>query len=121
MSTAQELFVDPSAPDGGTGTFSSPYNRQDLAITAATAAEAIVYLKRGFVYQGYNSGGSSQGSALYLAAKSPAGFRKIKPYGDGTLAPTLFAGTNMLPGDTGWSYAGNGVWAKSMPDNAGYA
>lgn len=121
MATPQELFVDPSAPDGGTGTLLSPYNRQDLAIAAATAAEAVVYLKRGFVYQGYNSGTSSQGSVLYLAAKAPAGYLKIKPYGEAALPPTLFAGTNMLPGDTGWSYAGNGVWAKSMPDNASYA
>lgn len=116
MAITQTFYVDPAVADGGDGSFATPYNNHQSAITAATSAEAVIKLKRGHVYGGI---GSNSG-ALHISAKAPAGFLRIEPYGDAEMPPTFFAGAAMLPGDTGWSHVGSGLWKKAMSDNAGY-
>lgn len=112
---AQEFWVDPSVAPGGAGTSSSdPYDRLDLALTAATGAEAYIYVKRGLIYAPY----STNPAVLNISSKNPAGFLRIKSYGDAVMPPTMFAGTYMPPGDTGWSYVGAGLWKKAISDNS---
>lgn len=116
MAVAQELYVDPSFPDGGSGTFANPYSRQDLAVSALSGNESIIYLKKGFVYQAFGT----QIAPLYISGKSPSRSITVKSYGTSGIKPTLFSGTNMVSGDSGWSYVGLGVWKKAMESNSGY-
>jgi hypothetical protein len=113
----QELWVDPSVAPGGTGTYNDPFDSQAAAIAAATAAEAIVNLKRGYIYAPVGT----ESAVLRMQSKAPAGFLRLQAYGDAELPPTFFAGTNMLPGDAGWTYVGDGLWVKALSDNAGFA
>lgn len=111
-----DFYVDPAAPDGGTGSMAAPLSRQDLAVAAATGSNDTIWLKRGHVYQACGS----QIAPLYLAGKSPSGRLRVRSYGDAAMPPTMFAGTNMLPGDAGWAYIGSGLWRKALADH-GYA
>lgn len=69
-----DYYVDPSVADGGTGTFGSPYARQDLAITAATGANDTIWLKRGHIY----APSSAEAGVLYILGKSPATSLRIR-------------------------------------------
>lgn len=111
-----ERFVDPSAPDGGSGTYASPWSSQDTAaaLSHVTYPDLLVRLKRGLIYkpQGTTIGG------LWVAGKSPAGGWRFASYGDAQMPPTFFSGTNMLPGDSGWVLVGDGLWKKPLDNNA---
>lgn len=117
MAITQTFYVDPAQPDGGDGSFATPYNRLDLAVTAATAAEARIRVRRGRVYTPYDV----KLAVLDLSNKRPTGFLIVDDYGSEAGPPVLFGGTYMAPASGGWEYRGAGVWRKPMAANAGGA
>jgi hypothetical protein len=106
---ADEFWLDPSAANGGTGTFGSPFNTMSAAMTATVNAETKLHVKRGLVI--------APASRFVCAAisKRPAGYLSIDTYGDADLPPTYFGGTWEAPGaaTTGWTYIGGGIWKKA--------
>lgn len=117
MAITQTFYVDPATPDGGDGSFATPYNRLDLAVTAATAVEARIRVRRGRVYTPY----STKLAVLDLSNKRPTGLLIVDDYGDEEGPPVLFGGTYMAPASGGWEYRGGGVWRKPLAANAGGA
>jgi len=117
MAITQTFYVDPAQADGGDGSFATPYNRLDLAVTAATAAEARIRVRRGRVYTPYGT----KLAVLDLSNKRPTGLLIVDDYGDEEGPPVLFGGTYMAPASGGWESRGGGVWRKPMAANAGGA
>lgn len=117
MAITQTFYVDPAVADGGDGSLATPYNRLDLAVTAATAAEARIRVRRGRVYTPYGT----KLAVLDLTNKRPTGLLIVDDYGDEEGPPVLFGGTYMAPASGGWESRGGGVWRKPMAANAGGA
>ena len=107
----KQVFFDPSASESGQdGTYAHPWTRQSSLTNATLGDECDLFVRRGLIY----GNTSSAAGIFYASGLTPAGRIRWLPYGDEEMPPTAMGGLAMAPGDTGWSYLGDGVWKKSL-------